>query len=97
VNKPEIAAPIGDRQRLLAELKAVIVDALNLRHLDAAHIKPETTFGPEGLNLDSVDILEVIVAVEQKYKVKVKDPDMGRRYFSSLAGVADFLLTEKRA
>jgi acyl carrier protein len=38
-----------------------------------------------------VDILEIVVAIEHKYKVKVKDADVGRKYFTSIGGIADFI------
>ena len=96
MDKPEIItntpAPISRRDSLIAELKALIIHALNLHHINPDQIKPETTFGSGGLNLDSVDILEVVVAVEQKYKIKVKDAEVGQRYFSSLTGIAEYIM-----
>lgn len=76
---------------LTAEITALIVDAVNLHHLSADQIRPEMPLTQGGLNLDSVDILEIVVAVEQKYKVKVKDADVGKKYFVSIATIAEFV------
>lgn len=96
MNKPEMIVEAGttnmDRELLVGELRTLIINAINLHHLKPEDIKAETPFGPDGLNLDSVDILEVVVSVEQKYRIKVKDADSGRKYFGSLGGIADFIL-----
>jgi acyl carrier protein len=98
MNKPEISsdlsAPLAKREALVLELKALIIHALNLHHIQPEQILPETSFGPGGLNLDSVDILEVVVAVEQGYKVKVKDAQAGQKHFGSLSSIADFILEQ---
>jgi acyl carrier protein len=44
-----------------------------------------------GLELDSVDMLEVIVAVEQHFGVKVADAETGKKYFRTLGGITEFV------
>ncbi len=96
MNKPEIATSfVNEKEALTKEVKNLIVRAVNLHHLDPDEITAGTPFGPDGLNLDSVDILEIVVAVEQRYKVKVKDADIGRRSFRSAGDIADFILEHR--
>jgi acyl carrier protein len=99
MNKPEMTTDHhrhSDRDLLILDLRALIVNSVNLHHLKAGEFTAETPFGPTGLNLDSIDILEVVVAIEQKYNVKVNDVEVGRKYFSTLAGIADFLMGNRK-
>ena len=83
------------KSSLVLELKALIINAVNLHHIQSEEISPETPLGATGLNLDSVDILEVVVAVEHKYQVKVADAEVGRKYFGSIGGIADFIMDQR--
>ena len=96
MNKPEMTAAPQDRESLISDLRSLIVNSVNLHHLKMDEIKADTPLGSSGLNLDSVDILEVVVAVEQRYKIKVQDAELGRKYFGTIGGIADFI-TEQRS
>ncbi len=80
---------------LESDITALIIDAVNLHHLSPDQIQPQTPLTQGGLNLDSVDILEIVVAVEQKYKIKVKDAEVGKKYFTSIATIADFVQSHR--
>ncbi len=86
---PEILSQ--NESALFQKVKALVVNAVNLHHLDPSQLSGETPFGPEGLNLDSVDILEIIVTVEHQFECKVPDADTGRQHFHSLNGIVEFL------
>jgi acyl carrier protein len=73
------------QERELAEL---IVTTLNL-DIVAAQIQPDAPLYGEGLGLDSIDILEIALAVSQRYGVKLRaDDDNNTAIFSSLRGLA---------
>ena len=59
------------------EMARLIVEALNLEGVDAEQIEPEAPLFGEGLGLDSLDMLEISMAIEQRYGVKLRsdDPD----------------------
>ena len=76
---------------LVGEIAALVVGAVNLHHVDASTLNEETSMREGGLELDSVDMLEVIVAVEQRYGVKVADAEIGKKYFRTLGGIAEFV------
>ena len=76
---------------LLREIAALVVGAVNLHHVDPSTLTEGTSLRENGLELDSVDMLEVIVAVEQRYAVKVADAEMGKKYFRTLGGIAEFV------
>ena len=77
---------------LEAELAAVIVEALSLEDVSAADIDPQAPLFNEGLGLDSVDALELAIAIHKKYGVKVSadDPSV-RSAFESLRALAAYI------
>jgi len=80
---------------LQSEVAALLVEALNL-DIDPESIDPEAPLYGEGLGLDSIDILEIAVAISKKYGFKLRsdDPD-NDRIFASLRALASHI-AEKR-
>jgi acyl carrier protein len=75
------------------EVVSVIRNSVNLHHLEESRFTPETSLRDGGLELDSVDILEIIVAVEHHFGVKVDDAEMGKRYFRTLGTITELVQT----
>lgn len=71
------------------ELARVIVESLNLEGVSPGDIDPDARLFSEGLGLDSLDMLELSMAIEQKYGVKLRsdDPD-NAKIFSSLRSLS---------
>lgn len=84
-----------DQERELAQL---IVESLNLEDVAADEIEPEARLFGEGLGLDSLDMLELSMAVEQKYGVKLRsdDPD-NAKIFSSLRSLSRHIQSHRSA
>jgi acyl carrier protein len=82
-------------QPILNEVITVIRDSVNLHHLDPSRFTAETSLREGGLELDSVDLLEVIVAVEHKFGVKVEDAETGKKYFRTIGGIAELVSQAK--
>lgn len=82
-------------ESLVNEITNLIIEAVNLHHLNRSLIKADTPLGHEGLNLDSVDILEIVVTVEQRFKIKINDAELGRQVFKSVGSIADFVLKNR--
>jgi len=77
---------------LEAEIKALIVEALALEDLAPEEIETDAPLFVEGLGLDSIDALELAMALEERYGVTVEDdPDQNRLIFSSVKSLADFV------
>ena len=57
------------------ELARLLVEALNLEDVDPADIEPEEPLFNEGLGLDSIDALELALAITQKYSIQLKADD----------------------
>jgi acyl carrier protein len=84
-------APLKTRGELVEEIKRLVVDSVNIQHIPLHEIQDNTSLFGEGLGLDSVDVLEVVVAVERKYGLKVKDAKSGQHIFRSIGSIADFV------
>ena len=84
------------RDELVQELARLVVEAVNLRHVPVETMNAETSFGAGGLNLDSVDILEVIITLEQRYGVKIPDAEAGKVHLRTLGALADFVANTRQ-
>ncbi|MEM6957913.1 MAG: phosphopantetheine-binding protein [Myxococcota bacterium] len=77
-------------QELEAEIKVLIVDALMLDDVTSDEIESEAPLFVEGLGLDSIDALELAIAIDKKYGVKIKAEDEStRRVFGSVRALAE--------
>jgi acyl carrier protein len=83
---------VAHRDQVVNEVIETIVDAVNLQHLDRKKITAETVLTEGGLGLDSIDILEVVVAVEHRFGKKIADAEVGKKYFQSIGTITDFIL-----
>jgi acyl carrier protein len=85
------------RSDLVLEIIDLVVSSLNLHFLDKSSITADTTLMAGGIGLDSVDILEIVVAVEQRYGVKIQNAQQGQEVFKNIGTIADFVLASKGA
>ena len=77
---------------LIAELKQKVIDVLNLEELSAEEINENTPlFGADGLGLDSIDALELIVLLDKEYGIRLSDPKQGKEIFYSIATMAEYI------
>ncbi len=80
----------------ILKLKTQIIDALNLEELKPEDIKDDAPlFGPEGLGLDSIDALELIVLLEKNYGIKLTDPSKAKNVLTSVKAIADYIESNK--
>ena len=73
------------------ELAQLLVESLNLEDIEAGAIDPEAPLFNAGLGLDSIDALELIVLMEKRYGIKLKDPSVGREIFRSINVMARYI------
>lgn len=85
-----------DAGQLVARLKNLIIRALRLEDILPEDIVDSDPLFGEGLGLDSIDALELVVAIEREYSVEIPDAEVGRRAFASVNALARFIL-EKTA
>ncbi len=72
-------------------IKRLIVDSLHLEGIGPEMIEDEAPLFGEGLGLDSVDALELVVALEKEFGIKIKSQEMGREVFSSVSSLSQFI------
>ena len=78
-------------ETLKQELKEKIIDALNLEDLTPQDIEDDAPIFMEGLGLDSIDALELMLLMEKNYGIKIKDPAIGKDIFKSVNTMAAFV------
>ncbi len=78
-------------EELILELKQEIIKALNLEDMTPDEIDENDALFGEGLGLDSIDALELIVLLEKKYGIKLASPAEGKAIFKSVASIADYV------
>lgn len=76
---------------LTLKLKQEIIEVLNLEEVKPEEIENDAPLFGEGLGLDSIDALELIVLMEKKYGIKIKDPSTGKDIFKSINTMSDFI------
>jgi acyl carrier protein len=90
------SAAADDLAQLRVEIKRLIVDRLKLEVAPEAIEDHQPLFG-EGLGLDSIDALELVLGIEQEFGVKVEDEEMGQEALSSVATLAEFVAGKRGA
>lgn len=78
-------------EELIAKLKDEIIDVLNLEDVKPEDIDNDAPLFGEGLGLDSIDALELIVLMEKNYGIKLQDPSKGKEIFKSINVMADYI------
>jgi len=93
---PGEAATNGSQTQLERELKQVIVDALKLEDTAPEDIDSAEPLVGDGLGLDSIDILELALAIHRRYGVKTgADDSQSREAYRSVASLAAFILEHR--
>ncbi|MEH6535275.1 MAG: phosphopantetheine-binding protein [Psychroserpens sp.] len=82
-------------EALKQELKENIIEQLNLEDFNVEDIADGDTLFGDGLGLDSIDALELIVMLDKDYGIKLTDPKEGKTVFSSIEVLATYI-TEHR-
>ena len=82
-------------ENLIKELKEEIIEALNLEDMTPEDIDADAALFRDGLGLDSIDALELIVLMEKKYGIKLENPNKGKEVFKSVRVMAEYI-TENR-
>lgn len=80
---------------LIDQLKGEIIEQLNLEDVKKEDIKDDAPLFGEGLGLDSIDALELIVLLEKNYGIKVANPAEGKKIFQSVRTLANYIRENK--
>ncbi len=77
------------------ELKQGLIEQLNLEEVSVGDIENDAPLFGEGLGLDSIDALELIVLLDSQYNIKIKNPEQGKEIFQSVNSMAEFIVKNR--
>lgn len=81
---------------MIQKLKEEIIEVLNLEEMEPEDIETDAPLFGEGLGLDSIDALELIVLLEKNYGIKIEDPKDGRKIFFSVRTMAEYITEHQK-
>lgn len=84
-------------ENLKTTLKEQIIESLNLEGMKPEDIDDNAPLFGEGLGLDSIDSLELMVLLERNYGIKIEDAREGRKVLSSVQSMADYIESHQKA
>ena len=82
---------------LKTEIKELIIKTLNINNVKAEQVQDSVPlFSPENvLDLDSIDAIELVMAIQEKYQVRIADQNVARNVLESIDSIAHFITREK--
>lgn len=83
-------------EELILKLKQEVIEQLKLEEITPDDINPDAPLFGEGLGLDSIDALELIVLLEKNYGIKIEDPKDGKKIFYSIRSMAEYIMEHKK-
>jgi acyl carrier protein len=83
-------------EELTKELREELIRQLNMEDILPADFDENTPLFGEGLGLDSIDSLELVVLMDRNYGLKLKDPKEGRHVFYSIRTMAEYIHTNRQ-
>lgn len=84
-----------DMEELILELKNRILEALKLEDMTPEDIDADAPLFKDGLGLDSIDALELMLLLEKNYGIKLKSPAEGREIFKSVRTMAEYVAANR--
>ena len=81
-----------DPTKLIDEIKQLIIEELDLREVKAADIADDAPLFGSGLGLDSLDALQLAMAVEERYGVEIPEDDRAKEIFASVAALTKHIV-----
>jgi len=82
-------------KELIGKLKGELIEQLNLEDIEPSDIEDSAPLFGDGLGLDSIDALEIIVLLEKEYDIKIKDRNQGKEVMKSIETLAKFIESNK--
>jgi acyl carrier protein len=82
----------GVTEELILQLKKLIIERLKLEEVSPEDIGTDGPLFGEGLGLDSIDALELVLGLEKEYGVIIPDAEVGQRVFQSVRTIAQYVV-----
>jgi len=83
-------------EELILKIKEQVIEVLNLEDVEPNDIDTDSPLFGDGLGLDSIDALELIVLLEKQYGIKIEDPKDGKKIFYSIRTIAEYIEEKKK-
>ena len=83
-------------EELIVKIKDQVIEVLNLEDIEPDDIETDAPLFGDGLGLDSIDALELIVLLEKQYGIKIEDPKDGKKIFYSIQTIAEYIEDKKK-
>lgn len=83
-------------EQLIPHVKQLIINALRIEGMSPADIETDAPLFGEGLGLDSIDALQLVVAMEKEFGVVVPDAATGTKVFQSVRTMAEYIAEHRR-
>ncbi|MBF0441056.1 MAG: acyl carrier protein [Oligoflexales bacterium] len=77
-----------NREELVNQIKCLIIKTANLNNVNITDIKEDASLFGEGLGLDSVDLLELVINLDKNFGLKIKNDEAGRKILASVGSIA---------
>ena len=78
-------------EQLISELKVKIVDLLDLTNIQPEDIDADSPLIGGKLELDSIDVLEMVIMIEKDYGLRIENRELGEKVFATLAAMATYI------
>lgn len=85
-----------EMEDLIVKIKEQVIEVLNLEDIEPEDIDTDAQLFGDGLGLDSIDALELIVLLEKQYGLKIEDPKDGKKIFYSIRTIAEYIEEHKK-
>ncbi len=82
-------------EELILKLKEDIISLLNLLELTPEEIETEAPLFGDGLGLDSIDAMELVMYLEKNYGIKIENPKEARKIFTSIKTMAEYIVASQ--
>ncbi len=83
-------------EELIQQVKKLIIDSLRIDGMAPEEIETDAPLFGEGLGLDSIDALQLVVAMEKAFGVVVPDAATGTKVFQSVRSMAEYIAENRR-
>lgn len=84
-------------EQLIEKIKQLIIQRLKLAEMTPEMIETDAPLFGEGLGLDSIDALELVLGLEKEFGVVIPDAEVGKKVFQSVRTIAQYVLENQRA
>ncbi len=84
-----------NKDSLISELKEFIIDTLDLDDMNPEELDNDKSLIAEDIGLNSIDLLELTIAIEKKYNIKIGNAETAQKVFQSVNTMADYIITHQ--